>query len=79
MINDAYKSNFDTLVLAAKNDDLALMECTDAVTGEVVMAVCVVIELKSGETDFMPVAKLFNGSPYDELIPPADTEVVDVN
>ena len=78
MINDAYKNNFNTLVLAAKNDDLALMECTDAVTGEVVMAVCIVIELESGAVDFMPIAKMFNGNPYDELLPPADTELVNV-
>ena len=75
MINKHYKHNFDTLVLAAKNDDLALLECTDAVTGEVVITICVVIELGTGEVDFMPVAKLFNGSPYDELNPPADMEV----
>ena len=77
MINKYYKHNFDTLVLAAKNDDLALMECTDAVTGEVVITICVVIELCTGEVDFMPVAKLFNGNPYEELNPPSGTEVVD--
>lgn len=79
MINKHYKHNFDTLVLAAKNDDLALMECTDAVTGEVVITICVVIELGTGEVDFMPVAKLFNGNPYEELNPPSGTEVVNVN
>jgi hypothetical protein len=33
-IPDHARTNFDTLLRAASNGNLALMECTDATTGE---------------------------------------------
>ena len=78
MILDGYKHNFETMLAAARNGDLALVECTDAKTGEIVIAVCIMIDHTDGSTDIMPVAKMFNGNPYEELIPPLDTEVTDV-
>ena len=79
MIQLHHRHDFDTMVAAARNGDLALVECTDAKTGEVVIAVCIMVDHSDGSTDIMPVAKLFSGSPYDELIPPVDTEVKDVH
>lgn len=68
-IPEGYKSNFNTMLAAAKNGDLALLECTDAATGKPVMTVCYVHQEK-GEFVMTPVAKLFDGNPYDELLPP---------
>lgn len=34
MIPDHVRANFQTLLRAAESGDLALMECTDALTGE---------------------------------------------
>lgn len=69
MINEAYKANFETLRLAFKNGDTALVDCTDAVTGKQVVAVCAVL-LEDGRYTFIPLAKLFDGNPYEELVPP---------
>ena len=70
MINEGYEFNFKTLLAAAHNGDLALVECTDKQTGKTVIAVCAIAEYEDGVTDIIPVAKMFDGSPYDELNPP---------
>ena len=45
------------------------MECRDAATGQPVFALCAVNY--TGETvDLAPLAKLFAGNPYEELVPP---------
>lgn len=67
-IAKGHKANFKTLQLACKNGDLALMECTDITTGEPVITICVV-NLDYGEYVFTPVAKMFDGNPYDEVNP----------
>ena len=49
--------------------DLALLECIDSSSGEVRSVVCAVN--RSGETfEFVPLAKLFAGDPYEEVMPP---------
>lgn len=72
-IQMAYKSNFETLVKAAKNGDLCLMECTDKITGKIVNTVCIcmITFLDNQEQyTFLPVAKMFDSNPYEELNPP---------
>lgn len=69
-IEKGYVSNFQTLIRAVKNGDIALLECTDAATGDKVVAVCAV-QVDGLEVEMLPIAKLFNGNPYDELVPPA--------
>lgn len=69
MIQKGHKENFNTLLLAALHGDLALLDCTDKKTGAPVKAVCAVNRIGS-EYQFVPVAKLFDGDPYDELNPP---------
>ena len=68
-------SNFDTLQRACRNGDVVLLECTDAKTGEPAYAVCAV-NRDAGEFHFVPIAKMFNGNPYKELVPP-DPQLVD--
>ena len=69
MISKGYKANFETLKRAFKNKVVALMECTDAVTGKPVIAICAV-NTANGEYEFSPLAKMFDGNPYEELLPP---------
>jgi hypothetical protein len=70
-IPDGYRTNFETLLLAASNGDLALVECTDAATGKMVVAICAINHDPDGETfGIAPLAKLFDGNPYEELNPP---------
>lgn len=69
-IAKGYKLNFETMLAAAKVSGLALLECTDKVTGKPVMAI-VMCQRCGTDTIFTPVAKLFDGNPYEELDPPA--------
>jgi hypothetical protein len=68
-IQKGYQSNLETIIKAAKNGDLALVECTDKVTGNTVIAVCA-ISYVDGEYIISPLAKMFDGNPYEELNPP---------
>lgn len=69
MISLGYKHNYDMLVAAVRNHDTALIECTDAVTGQPVMTVCIITQ-QDGMIVTLPVAKLFDGDPFKELTPP---------
>jgi hypothetical protein len=72
-ILEGYKKNFETLQKAADNGDLALMECTDRKTGQIVNVVCAVErhpETPEEEYHMIPLAKMFDGNPYEELNPP---------
>lgn len=70
MITKGYKANFETLQKAVRNGDVCLMECTLQATGKPVFVICAV---HKDETDFVmtPLAKLFDGNPYEEVLPPA--------
>lgn len=73
-MDEGHKFNLRTLILAAKNDDLCLLECIDRATGKTVIAVCAVSDEPDGE-HYIPLAKMFDNSPYDELDPPDGTQV----
>ncbi|HQA79243.1 MAG TPA: DUF6117 family protein [Methanoregulaceae archaeon] len=71
MIAKGYKTNFETLKRAVKNNDACIVECRDKETGKPVIALCAVsIDPKTREHILAPLAKLFDGNPYEELIPP---------
>jgi Family of unknown function (DUF6117) len=63
-------ANFKPLLKAARNEDLALIQCTDSATGDPVATICMVNQDAEGNVDFVPIAKLFNTNPYEELLPP---------
>ena len=65
-IAKGYGVNLETLIRAAKNGDLALVECTDKVTGHPVITVCA-IAFDGNQYAIVPLAKMFNGDPYKEL------------
>jgi hypothetical protein len=64
-----HSRNFETLREAFENRDVALLECQLKTTGEVV-AVVVAVNRDASEFDFVPIAMMFNGNPYDCLNPP---------
>ena len=69
-ITAGYATNFETLRRASFDGNLALMECTDAATGKPVITICAVGK-DNGEYVFTPLAKMFDGNPYEELAPPS--------
>ena len=71
-----HTANFQTMLRAAADDNLCLMECVDAASGKPVYVVCMVNVHNDDSFEFVPVAKLFDGNPYDELVPPTTEETV---
>jgi hypothetical protein len=70
-IPKGHKSNLKTIIRAANDANLCLMECTDKMTGAVVITLCAV-GYENDKYIFYPLAKMFNGNPYDELNPPTE-------
>ena len=68
-IPEHVRQNFQTLLNAAANDDVALLECTDKQTGEPVYTI-VAVTHDGDEYILAPFAKMFDGNPYEELNPP---------
>lgn len=69
MIPDHIRANFQTLMRAAENGDLALMECSDAETGAPRYVICAVGR-NGGEYLFTPFGHLVEGNPYEAYHPP---------
>ena len=69
-IPDDARTNFETLVEAAKAGDLALVECTEADSGETRYVLCAVGRDKSDYV-MTPFGHLALGDPYEAYIPPA--------
>ncbi len=69
MIPDHAQANFQTLLLAAKGGDLALMECKDAATGEPRYVVCAVGR-DGADFMFTPFCHLADGNPFEIYLPP---------
>lgn len=63
-----YHGNYDTLLRAVKNGDLALMECRWKKT-EAPVAVACAVERFAGGANFVPLAVLFAANPYELVIP----------
>jgi hypothetical protein len=59
------RNNFDTLLTAARNGHLALLECQDKATGEYRAVICAVHHCK-----ITPIGHLTTGNPFDIYIPP---------
>ena len=70
-IPDHARANFQTLLRAAAESNLALMECMDAVTSEPRYVICA---LGRGGTDFVftPFGHLADGNPFDAYLPPPE-------
>jgi hypothetical protein len=68
-IPDYARANFQTLLRAAGSGDLALMECTDAKTGEPRYVICAVGR-DDGDYVFTPFGHLADGDPFEIDRPP---------
>ena len=70
-IPDHHKQWFAQLMLAAKNDDVALMSCLDAVTKEPCTVLCIASQADDGGIVFIPLGHFVpDGNPFDAYIPP---------
>lgn len=69
-IPDPYRRNFETLLRAARDGNLALMECTDALTGVPRYVLCAVGR-DNGEYVMTPFGHLHDSNPYDAYLPSA--------
>ena len=68
-IPDPVRTNFDTLLRAADDGNLALMECLDAATRETRYVLCAVGR-DGDDYLFTPFGHLADGNPYDAYLPP---------
>ncbi|MBA4090095.1 MAG: hypothetical protein C0494_05815 [Sphingobium sp.] len=70
-IPDHHVRNFRTLIAAAEAGDLALMECTDARTGELRYVLCGVGRDSRGYA-MTPFGHLAEGNPFETYVTPPD-------
>lgn len=68
-IPDPVRTNFNTLLRAAGDGNLALMECLDAGTREPRYVLCAVGR-DGGDYVFTPFGHLADGNPYEAYLPP---------
>jgi hypothetical protein len=68
-IPQAHQRNFATLLCAAGDGNLALMECTDAATGEPHYVICAVGR-DGGDFVIAPFGHPHHGNPFDAYLPP---------
>jgi hypothetical protein len=71
MLKEGDRQNFDTIQRACEAGDLALVECADAVTGAYVAVVCA-MQHDGDEIEIVPLARMFDGNPYEALISPVE-------
>lgn len=63
--------DFDLLRGAFERGDVALMECQEVATGDVVAVIAITRPNKSGDgTEFLPFAQMYKNNPYHEWRPP---------
>jgi Family of unknown function (DUF6117) len=77
-IPEAIRTNFNTLVKAVKQGDIALLECRDRDTGESAYAICAINRIRQAdrepEIEMVPFGVMFSSDPYEILIPASDPE-----
>jgi len=69
MINDAVKTNFNTLCEAFGDKNTCLMECERKKDGEIVNLICTVC-FDGKEYEMVPFAEMVSGNPFDDYYPP---------
>lgn len=68
-IPDSFRANFDTLLRAAADGNLALLESADAISGEPRFVVCAVA-FDGASYCMTPFGHLADGNPFDQYRPP---------
>ena len=69
-IGNSYVHNFETLKRAFRHGTVALLDCQDRRTGNPVVVVAAVSPHGDGTVEMVPLARMFDGNPYEELDPP---------
>lgn len=69
MINEAVRTNFNTLLNAVENKRICMMECKRKKDNEIVNLVCV-MNFENDETVMIPVAEMMTGNPFEDYYPP---------
>ena len=72
-IEEGYAENFKTMLQAAADGRLVLLDCQDRLTGRPVRVIVAIADTP-GEPKvytFVPFARMFDGDPYKELNPPS--------
>jgi hypothetical protein len=72
-IPDHARTNFDTLLRAASDGNLALLECLDAATREPRYVLCAVGRSEDGYV-FSPFGHLADGNPNEAYLPPGPND-----
>ena len=67
-----HQGTFKTIQRAFATGQVALMECRLRRTGEMVAVICAVYPLRGEDVLFIPLARLFDGNPYDTVEPPVN-------
>lgn len=71
-IPDHARANFETMLRAASDGNLALMECSDAKSGEARYVICAV-GWNGTEFLFTPFGHIADGNPFDAYVPPLNS------
>lgn len=72
-IPDHHKQWFEQLELAAKNGDMALLSCLDAVTKEQRTVLCIASQDSDGHIQLIPLGHFVpEDNPFDAYIPPGN-------
>jgi hypothetical protein len=69
-IEKGYKENFETLLKAAKNGNLALTDCWDTVENKPVRMLTAIGIVDGGEYIMSPLAVMVDCNPYERYLPP---------
>jgi hypothetical protein len=67
-IADGHKTNFDTLQVAVKEGDVCLLEVYERVGGKPAVLVCATFQDDEEQVNFVPLARMFDGNPYEEFV-----------
>ena len=69
-----HRTNLETITRAAKNADLAVLECQDRLTRAPVPVLVAIHQDDEGQFVFTPLARMFIGNPYEELLGPGEED-----
>lgn len=69
-IEEHHKANFNTLLRAANDGNLALLDVLDTQTGKPARALCAV-EHDGKSYTFVPLATMIEDDPYERYAPPS--------
>ena len=69
MVSKKARLLFGNVCAAAHEHALCLAECTDRRTGKKVNVICAT-STEGGVVCMQPLARLFSGNPYNEVVPP---------